>query len=157
MSLDSPTALAVDGAAFRLGIVAARFNQRYVDGLIESARRTLREAGVVDANVTVVRVPGSGELPTGMQLLLGKQPFDVGIALGVVIKGGTLHDQLVAEAAQQGLMRISLDARTPIIAGVVTATDDAQAEARCFGEINRGAEFARGALEMATLKKQLSQ
>lgn len=157
MSLDSPSALQIDGAAFRVGIVAARFNQRYVEGLLDAATAVLRDAGVTEANLTVVRVPGSGELPTGAQLLLGKVRFDVLIALGVVIKGGTLHDQLVAEAAQQGLLRVSLDTRTPIIAGVVTANDDAQAELRCLGEINRGAEFARGALEMAALKRTLSK
>ena len=74
----------------------------------------------------------------------------------MIIKGGTLHDQLVAEAAQTGLMRISLDTGTPIIAGVVTANDPTQAEQRCLGEINRGAEFAQGAIEMAALKKRLS-
>jgi 6,7-dimethyl-8-ribityllumazine synthase len=156
VSLDSPHALSIDGAAFRVGIVAARFNQRYVDGLIEHAEAVLREAGVSAENVVQVRVPGSGELPSGAQLLLQRQPLDVVIALGVVIKGGTLHDQLVADAAQSGLLRISLDTRTPIIAGVVTANDDAQAEDRCLGEINRGAEFARGALEMAALKHSLS-
>ena len=88
--------------------------------------------------------------------MLRNSAYDVVIALGVVIKGGTLHDQLVAEAAQSGLLRVTLDAGIPVIAGVVTANDNAQAEARCLGEINRGAEFARGALEMAILKKDLS-
>ncbi|GAB5562173.1 MAG: 6,7-dimethyl-8-ribityllumazine synthase [Synoicihabitans sp.] len=156
MSLDSPTALSLDGTGLRVGIVAARFNQRYVEGLMENAIAVLRAAGVAPEDIRTIRVPGSGELPTGMQLLLDAQPVDVGIALGVVIKGGTLHDQLVAEAAQDGLMRVSLDAKTPIIAGVVTANDNAQAEQRCLGDINRGAEFAQGAIEMAVLKKQLS-
>lgn len=156
MSLDSPTALSLDGTGLRVGIVAARFNQRYVDGLITHARAALTEAGVSPDAIRTIRVPGSGELPTGAQLALGAEAFDVVIALGVVIKGGTLHDQLVAEAAQTGLLRVSLDMRVPIIAGVVTANDDAQAEERCLGAINRGAEFARGALEMALLKKDLS-
>ncbi len=156
MSLDSPTALSLDGTGLRVGIVAARFNQRYVEGLMENAIAVLRAAGVSPADIRTIRVPGSGELPTGMQLLLEAQSCDVGIALGVVIKGGTLHDQLVAEAAQDGLMRVSLDSKTPIIAGVVTANDNAQAEQRCLGDINRGAEFAQGAIEMAVLKKQLS-
>lgn len=156
MSLDSPTALSLDGTGLRVGIVAARFNQRYVDGLITHATATLTEAGVAADAIRTIRVPGSGELPTGAQLALAADSFDVVIALGVVIKGGTLHDQLVAEAAQSGLLRVSLDTRVPIIAGVVTANDDAQAEERCLGAINRGAEFARGALEMALLKKDLS-
>jgi 6,7-dimethyl-8-ribityllumazine synthase len=157
MSLDSPNVLSFDGTGLRAGIVAARFNQRYVDGLIKHATDTLRASGVAAADIHTVRVPGSGELPTGAQLLLQRGGFDVVIALGVVIKGGTLHDQLVAEAAQTGLLRVALDSGKPVIAGVVTANDPAQAEARCLGEINRGAEFARGALEMALLSKEYSQ
>lgn len=156
MSLDSPNVLSFDGTGLRVGIIAARFNQRYVDGLIAHATTTLRTAGVAESDIRLVRVPGSGELPTAAQLLLGGDRRDVVIALGVVIKGGTLHDQLVAEAAQSGLLRVSLDHQVPIIAGVVTANDPAQAEERCLGAINRGAEFARGALEMALLKKSLS-
>lgn len=156
MSLDSPTALTLDGTGLRVGIVAARFNQRFVEGLIENVMAVLRAAGVAPDAIVTIRVPGSGELPSGVQMLLGAEQLDVCIALGVIIKGGTLHDQLVAEAAQDGLMRISLDTRTPIIAGVVTANDMAQAEQRCLGEINRGAEFAQGAIEMAALKKRLS-
>lgn len=155
MSLDSPTALTLDGTGLRVGVVAARFNQRYVDGLIENVHAVLRAAGVSPDDITSIRVPGSGELPTGVQLLLKQQSCDVCIALGVIIKGGTLHDQLVAEAAQSGLMRVSLDAEVPVIAGVVTANDPAQAEQRCLGTINRGAEFAQGAIEMAVLKKRL--
>lgn len=156
MSLDSPPALSLDGTGLRVGIVAARFNQRFVEGLIENVVAVLRAAGVAPAAITTIRVPGSGELPSGVQMLLGAKQLDVCIALGVIIKGGTLHDQLVAEAAQNGLMRISLDTGTPIIAGVVTANDPTQAEQRCLGEINRGAEFAQGAIEMAALKKRLS-
>lgn len=156
MSLDSPTALTFDGTGLRVGIVAARFNQRFVDGLIEHATTVLRESGVAEADITTIRVPGSGELPTAAQLLLRRGGLDVVIALGVVIKGGTLHDQLVAEAAQQGLLRVSLDAGVPIIAGVVTTNDITQAEERCLGAINRGAEFARSALEMARLAQELS-
>ena len=156
MSLDSPTALSLDGTGLRVGIVAARFNQREVEGLITNAEAVLRAAGVAPDDIVLIRVPGSGELPSGTQYLLGAEKLDVCIALGVIIKGGTLHDQLVAEAAQTGLIRVSLDARVPVIAGVVTANDNAQAEDRCLGEINRGAEFAQGAIEMAVLKNRLS-
>lgn len=156
MSLDSPSTLSFDGTGLKVGIVAARFNGRFVDGLLDNVTTTLREAGVAEADLTTVRVPGSGELPTGAQLLLANSAFDVVVALGVIIKGGTLHDQLVAEAAQSGLLRLALDTKTPIIAGVVTANDTLQAQERCLGAINRGAEFARGALEMAALRKSLS-
>lgn len=156
MSLDTPSAMAIDGSTFRVGIVAARFNERLVDGLVKNATATLRAAGVADTNITTIRVPGSGELPFGAQMLLERYPMDACLVLGVVIKGGTMHDQLVAEAAQQGSLRVGLDAKTPIIVGVVTANDDAQAEERCLGKINRGGEFAQTALEMIALKNRIS-
>lgn len=136
--------------------MAARFNGRLVEGLLTHATATLRSAGVLAENMAVIRVPGSGELPFGAQMLLASRTFDVVLGLGVIIKGGTMHDQLVAEAAQQGLLRVGLDTATPIIVGVVTANDLTQAEERCLGPINRGAEFARTALEMATLRQSLS-
>ena len=83
--------------------------------------------------------------------------LDVVVALGVIIRGDTIHYQLVAESSQQGLQRVSLDSFTPIINGVVTAENQKQAEDRCLGKINRGAEFARAALIMADLNKSLSK
>ncbi|HEY0944838.1 MAG TPA: 6,7-dimethyl-8-ribityllumazine synthase [Opitutaceae bacterium] len=157
MSLAAPAAVSVDGAPFQVGIVAARFNEALVDALVAQVQAHFAAAGVKPQNVTLVRVPGSGELPSAAQLLCARGGFDAIVALGVIIRGDTIHYQLVAEAAQQGLQRVALDARTPVIAGIVVAETQAQAEARCRGPIDRGAEFARAALEMAALKRKLSQ
>lgn len=151
MSLDVPSALTIDGAPFKVGVVAARFNGRLVEALLTQARAALERAGVRPENVTLLRVPGSGELPWAAQRLCAAGDLHVCLALGVVIKGDTIHYQLVAEAAQQGLQRVSLDTRTPVIAGIVVADTMEQAEARCVGRIDRGAEFAATALEMAAL------
>jgi 6,7-dimethyl-8-ribityllumazine synthase len=89
-------------------------------------------------------------------LLLRRRKCDVVVALGVIVRGGTLHYELVAQAATDGLLRVSLDAGVPVITGVVVAENLAQAEERCLGKIDRGAEFAQAALEMAALRKRLS-
>lgn len=157
MSLDAPSASAISGAPFSVGIVAARYNPTLVDALLNQVTERLKLAGVRHHNLVVVRVPGSNELPSGAQLLLGSRPYDVIVALGVVIRGDTIHYQLVSECATDGLQRVALAARVPVIAGVVVAETQAQAEDRCLGKINRGAEFAQAALEMAQLKKQLSK
>jgi len=99
-------------------------------------------------------VPGSGELPVAAQWLAARRP-DVVVALGVIIRGETLHYELLAHASARALQRVALDARLPVINGIVVAEDEAQAEARCLGRIDRGAEFAAAALEMAALGRRL--
>jgi 6,7-dimethyl-8-ribityllumazine synthase len=58
MSLNSPSALRLDGAKFRVAVVAARFNGELVDGLIERLETTLCAAGVKPTRIETVRVPG---------------------------------------------------------------------------------------------------
>lgn len=157
MSLNAPPSLLdLDAAALRVAVVAARFNSELVAALLERALARLQAAGVPSGQVRVERVPGTGELPWAAQALCRAGACDVVLALGVVIKGDTIHYQLVAEAAQQGLQRVGLAERVPVIAGIVVADDLAAATARCRGEIDRGAEFADAALEMAALKRRLS-
>lgn len=155
MSLAAPSQAPVDGTAFRVGIVAARFNSELVDALLDRALAVLREAGVKERSITVVRVPGSHEVPWAAQALAVGGKRDVVIGLGVLIGGDTSHHEMVGQSVSQALQRVSLDARTPVINGVIVANTLRQAEARCRGEINRGAEFAAAALEMAALKRRL--
>ncbi len=157
MSLDAPSFPSINGAAFSIGIVASRYNPKLVDALVAQVAAHLVAAGVKEKKITIMRVPGANELPSAAQLLLASKKYDVVVALGVIIRGDTIHYQLVAESSQQGLQRVSLDTRTPIINGVVTAENQKQADDRCLGKINRGAEFARAALVMAELKKTLSK
>lgn len=155
MSLDVPEAIDISGDRFRVGIAAARFNQRHVDALLEQGMACLKEAGVKKRNLDVVRVPGSNELPSALQLLSGGRTYDVLIALGVLIRGDTIHYELIAGAATQALQDLALELHVPVINGIVVAESLSQANDRCFGKIPRGAEFARSALEMASLKRSL--
>jgi 6,7-dimethyl-8-ribityllumazine synthase len=157
MSRHAPTAPALDGAALTVAVAAARYNERYVDALLHQVTDRLRAAGVRERRITVVRVPGSNELPSAVQRLCARRRPDVCIALGVIIRGATLHYELVAQAASQGLMRVALDARVPVINGVIVAETERQAQARCLGPIARGAEFAQAALEMAALNRSLAR
>jgi 6,7-dimethyl-8-ribityllumazine synthase len=157
MSLDAPTPLSLSGAGCRIGIVAARFNSALVDTLVERATATLTKAGVGVEAIQTVRVPGSHETPWAAQQLAASGRFDAVIALGVLIAGDTNHHEMVGDAVAHALMRVSLDTRVPVINGVIVVNNLAQAEARTTGSINRGAEFAAAALEMATLKKSLSK
>lgn len=157
MSLSAPPAQKVDARAFRIGLAVARFNKRLVDALLQQVRAHLWTAGVKQKKLVVVRVPGSNELPSAAQLLARQAKFDALIALGVLIRGDTSHHEIVAQAAAHALQRVALDEHTPIINGIIVTETRAQAEARCLGKIDRGAEFARAALEMAALKRRLSR
>ena len=156
MSLAAPKDIVVQGSTFRVGVVASRFNQKLVDGLLKRVLERLLAAGVPEKAITVVRVPGSHEIPWAAQALALKSR-DVVIGLGVLIGGDTSHHEMVGQSVSQALMRIALDTRVPVINGVIVANTLAQARERCIGRINRGAEFAAGALEMAALKKKISR
>jgi 6,7-dimethyl-8-ribityllumazine synthase len=155
VSLGKPSAAAIDGSAYRVGIAAARYNERLVGTLLEQVLAGLKAAGVPDRRIATVRVPGSNELPAAVQLLAGRYRVDVLIALGVIIRGDTLHYELIAQATAHALQQVALSQKMGVINGIVVAENEAQAEARCLGEINRGAEFARAALEMAALRRRL--
>lgn len=151
MSADAPKPRQIDGTPYRVGVVAARFNARLVEALLAQAQARLLTAGVKPEHLTVLRVPGSAELPYAAQRLCEQVQPHVLLALGVVVRGDTVHYRLVADAAHQGLLRVGLDTRTPVITGLVVADTPEQAEARCLGAIDRGSEFAQAALEMAAL------
>ena len=155
MSLASPKANAISGAAFKIGIVAARFNEALVDSLLVRVQSTLRAAGVKAKRITVVRVPGSHEVPWAAQQLARRR--DGVIALGVLIGGDTNHHEMVGQSVSHALQGIAVATGVPVINGVIVTDTLAQAQARTTGKINRGAEFAHAALAMAALKKELSR
>jgi len=157
MSLSAPKSAPISGAPFKVGIAAARYNERFVGALLGQSVDVLRRMGVRERNLTVVRVPGSNELPAAIQLLAKRLRPDVLMALGVIIRGDTIHYELIAEAVTHALQRVALDTRRPVINGVVVAENEAQAAQRCLGKIDRGAEFARAALAMAALRRTLSK
>ena len=157
MSLDSPQLRVTEGAAFRIGIAAARFNESLVDGLLARVVARLLAASVKEANITIVRVPGSHEVPWAAKALAREGKRDCVIGLGVLIAGDTNHHEMVGESVSHALQRVAIETRVPVINGVIVVNSLAQAKARCVGKINRGAEFAAAALEMAALRRTFSR
>jgi 6,7-dimethyl-8-ribityllumazine synthase len=155
MSLAASKLFALNGAPFSVGIVAARFNPDLVDALLHRVRTALAAAGVKASRITLARVPGSHELPVAASWLARGGKRDVVIALGVLIGGDTHHHELVGQSVSHAFQQVALATRTPVINGVIVADNLKQAQARCTGRINRGAEFARAALEMAALKRAI--
>ncbi|MBL9192795.1 MAG: 6,7-dimethyl-8-ribityllumazine synthase [Opitutaceae bacterium] len=155
MSLDAPKLRPLDASRLSFAVVAARFNPALVDALVDRAQATLVAAGVKPARIRIERVPGSHEVPFGIDALLRSGRFDCALALGVLIGGDTNHHEMVGNSVSFALQQISLARRAPVINGVIVANTRAQAEERTIGRINRGVEFAEAALEMAALHRRL--
>ena len=153
MTMDANTFQNISGEGMRFGIVRARFNEDITGNMLASCEKTLRKAGA--AQIDTVIVPGSVEIPYALQELGKRADYDALIALGCIIKGGTPHFELISKMVHDGLLRLALDLRTPVIAGVITCFDRGQALERAGdGPLNRGVEAAHAALEMADLRKE---
>jgi 6,7-dimethyl-8-ribityllumazine synthase len=157
MSRHSPLPEPVDASGFKIAIAAARFHGPLVEALLDSVRKGLASAGVKERAITVVRVPGSNELPVAARLLIDSLKPDAVVALGVIIRGDTTHYGLISAAATSALQDVALWTRIPVINGIIVAENTAQAKARCEGKLDRGAEFASAAVSMAALRKKLSR
>ncbi|HWA25657.1 MAG TPA: 6,7-dimethyl-8-ribityllumazine synthase [Lacunisphaera sp.] len=155
MSLSAPNYRRIDGTKLRFGLVAARFNEELVAALLARLVVKLRAEGVKARGLTLVRVPGSHEVPWAAGRLAASRRFDCIVALGVLIGGDTNHHEMVGQSVSHALQRVALDTGIPVINGVIVTDSLAQARVRCTGRINRGAEFAQAALVMAELKRTL--
>jgi 6,7-dimethyl-8-ribityllumazine synthase len=127
----------------RFTIVASEYNRDYVDGLVGHAIDELKIIAP-QADVAVVRVPGSFEIPIAVQSVAKYHIPDAILAFGVIFDGETLHASLIATAVTEALLEISLASEIPILHEVLVVKNDEQAKARCLSpEINRGTEAAR--------------
>ena len=142
-----------DARGFRFCLVAARFNEAYVQRLVEAAVGVLGRMGADAGDIETVWVPGSLELPLACRWAAASGRFDAVLAFGVLIQGETEHFRLVAESATDGLQRVALDTGVPVLNGVLAVHDTAQAEARAGGTHgNAGAQVALAAVSMAALR-----
>jgi 6,7-dimethyl-8-ribityllumazine synthase len=140
----------------RYAIVASRWNPRIVDALVTGAVDALREHGVDDKAIDIVRVPGAWEIPLAAARLAAATKHVAIIALGCIVRGDTRHYEEVADGCAHGLMRTALDFRVPVLNGVLAVEMYADAEARAGGKHgNKGRDVAISALEMADLMVQL--
>jgi 6,7-dimethyl-8-ribityllumazine synthase len=141
----------------RYAIVASRWNPRIVDALVGGALRALREHGVDEDAIDLLRVPGAWEIPVAAARLACGEKHAAIIALGCIVRGDTRHYEHVADGCAKGLMRVALDFGVPVLNGVLAVEKHADAEARAGGAHgNKGEDVALAALEMADLMVQLA-
>ena len=143
----------------RILVVEARFYEDIADALLAGATRALAQAGVTFERVSV---PGSLEIVPAMAIALDAaaqagKPYDGAVALGCVIRGETLHFEIVSQESARALLDFSVARRLPIGNGILTVDTDAQAWARARPEQgDKGGDAAGAALALIRLKRRLT-
>src|SRR3954447_25249351 len=141
-------------------IVEARFYDDIQDSLLEGAVAELNAAGLTHE---VITVPGALEIPAAIAIAVdaaekGGKRYDAAVALGCVIRGDTIHFEIVSTESSRGLMDLSIAKRFPLGNGILTVNTEAQAWARArAGELNKGGDAARAAIAMLRIKRRLAR
>ncbi len=147
---------ALQGDGLRVAIAVARFNSFITDRLLGGAMDGLRRHGVADEAVTVVRVPGSWELPVTVKALAESGKYDAIICLGAVIRGDTPHFDYVAGEAAKGIGQAMISTGIPVAFGVLTTNTLEQAIDRAGAKSgNKGFDAAATVIEMADVLRQI--
>src|SRR2546423_15192118 len=143
----------------RILVVEARFYDDVADALLAGPTRARDQAGAVFDRLSV---PGSLEIPAAITIALDAaeragKPYEGVVALGCVIRGNTIHFEIVSFESSRGLMDISRTRGVPIGNGILTVDTDAQAWMRAkVDEADKGGEAARAALALVRLKRRLA-
>jgi 6,7-dimethyl-8-ribityllumazine synthase len=155
MSTEFPMRPEVLHESVRFAIVASEYNRGYVDGLVRFASDELKTIAP-QAELSIVRVPGSFEIPIAVQSVAKYQRPDAVLAFGLIFDGETLHASLIATAVTQALLTISLKESVPVLHEVLVAKNEEQANARCLSpDLNRGTEAARAAVRIVHALRQI--
>lgn len=146
----------LSSAGLRLAIVVSRFNDFVTNRLLEGTLDALRRTGAAEADLLVIRVPGSFEIPLAARKLAKSGKYDAIICLGTIIRGDTPHWEYIGSEVTKGIAAVSLETGVPVSFGVLTSDTVEQAIDRAgLKSGNKGFDAAMSAIEMANLVKQL--
>ncbi len=141
--------LVPDAAEMKFGIVVSEWNANVTNALLEGAYDTLIKHGAKAENILVGHVPGSFELIFGSQQMIENTDVNAVIALGSVVRGGTPHFEYVCQGTTYGIAKLNVEYDVPVIFGLLTTDDMAQATDRAGGvHGNKGTEAAITAIKM---------
>ena len=148
----------LDATGARFGLVVSRFNDLLTGRLLEGAIDCLVRHGASDGDITVVKVPGSWEIPFVTERLAASGKYDAVVALGVLIRGATPHFDYIAAEAAKGLAHAAMVTRVPVAFGVLTTDTLEQAIERAGSKAgNKGWQAAQAAIEMVQLYRALKE
>lgn len=154
----SPTIEGVlDAKGLKIALVVSRFNDFITTALLRGAEDFLDRHGCPDKSRTVVRVPGSWEIPQAARKLAENGKFDAIIALGALVRGETPHFDLLAAEVAKGLAHLGMESGIPVIFGVLTTDTVEQAIDRAGAKAgNKGWDAALSAVEMVNLYRRMA-
>jgi len=142
----------------RFAVIASRFNDEIVAGLLDGAIDCLDKHGAAAAEVKIYRVPGAFEIPLLAASVARSKQFDAIVAIGALVRGDTPHFDFISLQVTMDISRAALDSGIPIAYGVITCNTMEQAQARSRpGSGNKGWEAALAAIEMANMMKKLNR
>jgi 6,7-dimethyl-8-ribityllumazine synthase len=145
----------LNAEGLRVAIVASRWNDFIVSRLIGGAIDALERLGASNDAITIIRVPGSFELPIAAKRAAISDEYDAIICLGVVIRGETSHNEYIAAEAIKGIAQVSLETNLPIALGVVSADNLEQAIDRAGAKSgNKGFDAAMTVVELVNLFRE---
>lgn len=140
---------------WKIALVTARFNAEITESLEKGAYDRLLELGASPERVVRVRVPGAVEIPLAALHLL-ERGCDAVIALGSVIRGETSHYDYVCNSVERGCSQVMLQTKKPVVFGVLTTENEAQAQDRIGGAHgHKGRDAAEVAVEMLNLAEMI--
>lgn len=146
----------LDAKGLKVALVAARWNGAVTDKLLDGALDCLERHGADAADLTVIKVPGSWELPLAAAKVATSGAYGAVVALGALVRGETPHFDVLAAEAAKGLAQAGVASGVPVIFGVLTCDTLEQALDRAGGKGgNKGWDAAEAAIEMASLYRRL--
>jgi len=147
------------GEGLRVALIVSRFNGFLTEQLLSGALDTLRRHGVRDEDLTVIRVPGTFEIPAAARKAIASgDHYDALVALGAIVRGETPHFEYVAGEAVKGLGQIALEGKVAVGFGILTTENLEQAIARAGTKMgNRGSDAAMAAIEQANLFREMAK
>jgi len=145
---------ALDASGKKFALVVSRFNSFITERLLEGALQALRQCGASAENIDIVRVPGAFEIPAAARQLAETRQYDAIVCLGCLLRGDTLHYEVIANEVTRGVGQSAQETGVPHAFGVLTCDTLEQAIDRAGLKAgNKGFDAGLTAVEMATLRK----
>jgi 6,7-dimethyl-8-ribityllumazine synthase len=145
----------LNAEGMRFAVVVARWNSFITERLLQGSMDALRRSGCASADIKVVRVPGSFEIPSQARTLAETGDYDAIITLGCLIRGETTHYEHIATEVTRGIGQSAQETGVPHTYGVLTCENLEQALDRAGLKAgNKGFEAAISAIEMVSLKRK---
>ena len=141
----------LEAKKLKFGIVISRFNSEITEALLASALDGFEECGVHQEDIVIAWVPGAYEIPLVAKRFADSKRMDAVMTIGCIIRGETVHFDLIANSLSYSIQKIALKTSIPIIFSVLATENTAQAEER----IDAGRTGALACVEMANLLQSL--